>query len=429
MRLNKKIRVSPLLLGSLFLAFSVFLTVALWRFFNFSMRDALRQEIKKEVRLAMEKELADFHGKSDPMIVLAEKTIPDHREELDQAAREVFSELKEYVAGEGIETRFAAASGVRTPPQGDSSGASAGVFEESSDPSLDSATGGKGEAKKERAIEETLMEKGGMLLPKGRFQIEPSLALAHFSSNRINIEGFSILPVLVIGEISTESVKRDVIIQTTSLKYGLLRNLQAEFRLPFRYEYDRITGNTGTESHRYSYGLGDIEFGLSRQIGWEHGWIPDTVFSLLVKTNSGRSPYGTDIGLGTGHWGIRPALVMVKSSDPAVVFGSVYYTWNTPSDIQDFGKVDPGDTIGYSLGVAIGLSYQTAVNFQFGQNVTFKMRKDGSTVKGSFLNSADFKCGFTWSFNERAAMDLGVSIGLTSDAPDYVFEIRFPYNF
>ncbi|MDD5669212.1 MAG: hypothetical protein PHE58_04180, partial [Candidatus Omnitrophica bacterium] len=81
---------------------------------------------------------------------------------------------------------------------------------------------------RERAIERTLTDKGGMLLPWRTLQIEPSFTTAHFSSNRINIQGFSILPVLVIGDMSTESVKRDIFIEAVSLKYGILRNLQGE---------------------------------------------------------------------------------------------------------------------------------------------------------------------------------------------------------
>lgn len=403
------------MLGIIFLAFSVFMAAAMYLLFSLYFKESIRSELRQEVRIAISRELNT--AQTGLQLMAKNSPLDTETAEIDAAAREVSSELAKYEAGNGIQQDM---------PGGIKIGQAANAGK---DESVLEYSAGQGEAKKERAIEEMLVDKGGMLLPKGRFQVEPSLSMAHFSSNRINIEGFSILPVLVIGEISTETVKRDVIIETNSLKYGLLKNLQAELKVPFRYEYDRVTNNAGAESHRYAYGLGDIEFGLSRQIAWESGFVPDTVFSLLVKTDSGRSPYGREIGLGTGHWGIRPTLIMVKSSDPAVVFANVYYTWNIVRHVNDFGKVDPGDTLGYGLGVAIGLSYQTAINFQFGQNVTFKMKKDDITVKGSFLNAADFKCGFTWSFNERFSMDVGADIGLTSDAPDFVFELRFPYSF
>jgi hypothetical protein len=282
---------------------------------------------------------------------------------------------------------------------------------------------------KENIIEKTLVEKGGMLIPRGKLQIEPSFTFAHFSSNRINIQGFSILPVLIIGDISTEAVKRDIFIQNLSLKYGIYHNLQGDLKVPHRYEFDRITDNVGAESTRSYSGLGDVEFGLSRQIAYENGMIPDTIFSLSTKSNSGKSTYNRQIGLGTGHWAVRGSLVAAKSSDPTVVFGSLNYTWNIKRKIANYGEVDPGDSIGYSLGTAIALSYQTAINFGYEQSVTFKMKRNKMPVNGSFLNSASLKYGFTWSISDKSSVDFSVSTGLTTDAPDYVVEVRFPYAF
>lgn len=286
-----------------------------------------------------------------------------------------------------------------------------------------------GKKSKDKAIQETLQEKGGMLLGKGKLRMELGFATAHFSSNRINIQGFSILPVIVIGNISTETVKRDIFIQTTSLKYGIWNNLQAEAKVPFRYEFDRVSDNLGAEYTRDAGGIGDAEFTLSRQIVYERGVIPDLVLSIGTKTRTGRSSYTSPISLGTGHWAIKSALVAAKSSDPSMVFGSLSYIYNLARDIDNYGNVKPGDTIGYSLGSAISLSYQTAISFQFEHSITAKSRKDNDPVNGSFLNSASLKFGFNWATSESFSTDVSISHGLTTDAPDYVVEIRFPVAF
>ncbi len=282
---------------------------------------------------------------------------------------------------------------------------------------------------KDKAIQETLQEKGGMLLGKGKLRMELGFATAHFSSNRINIQGFSILPVIVIGNISTETVKRDIFIQTTSLKYGIWNNLQGEAKVPFRYEFDRVSDNLGAEYTRNAGGIGDIEFALSRQIAYEKGAIPDLVLSIGTKTRTGRSSYTSPISLGTGHWAIKSALIAAKSSDPSLVFGSLSYIYNLARNINNYGKVKPGDTIAYSLGSAISLSYQTAISFQFEHSITAKSRKDNNPVNGSFLNSASLKFGFNWALSENFTTDVSISHGLTTDAPDYVVEIRFPVVF
>jgi|GEM_PF-1319150 len=283
--------------------------------------------------------------------------------------------------------------------------------------------------KKDKAIQRTLVQKGGMLLPKGQFQIEPGITMAHFSSNKINIQGFSILPVLVIGDISVQSVKRDMFIPSLTFRYSPIYNLQTEVNIPYRYEFNRLPDNVGGEDSKEAGGLGDIQVTLSRQIAYESGAMPDLLASLTVKSITGEPQYKREIGLGTGHWGIRGALIAAKSSDPAVVFGNINYTLNLAKEYADYGKIKPGDSIGYALGAAIALSYQTAINFQFEQNLTFKMEKDGTSVNGSFLNAASLKTGFTWSISDKCSIDFSVGMGLTSDAPDYTVELRVPVRF
>lgn len=286
--------------------------------------------------------------------------------------------------------------------------------------------------KHEEPVEKTLIQKGGLLLPKGRWQFEPSLTYAHISANSIVITGFTALPVLIIGEISSDKVKRDIFIETTTLRYGLWDNLQAEVRVPMRYQYERVTAADDTESTRDSAGLGDIEGGIYHQFKFEHGWVPDLIGGISVKSDSAdESPYDNEgqPGLGTGHWGVKASLVAVKSSDPAIIFGSLNYTRNLKRDIADYGKVDPGDSFGYSLGMTFALNYQVALNLQIEQNVTTKMKIDGTPVNGSFTNAASFKYGLVWSITKNLSCDVSASHGLTEDSPDIVLEVRFPYSF
>lgn len=286
-----------------------------------------------------------------------------------------------------------------------------------------------GEQKSE-SVERVLQQKGGMLLLQGDMQGETSFAYSNFSSNRINVDGILLLDVFAVGEISTETIQRDIFIETVSVKYGLWNNFQIEARVPYRQENDRFTTTTGTEKTDFSSGIGDVDFGVSRQIGWEDGWKPDLVASLNVKAPTGQDPYNQSIGMGTGHWSTRAALIAVKSSDPLVVFGSLSYTYNFErNDIENFGDVKPGDSFAYSLGTVIALSYQTAINFSFNHTISMKTERNDTAIAGSFLNIASFKAGINWALSEKASVDVGVSIGITPVAPDMTLEIRFPIKF
>lgn len=421
----------------LFFGISFYLTYQIKKNIKSQIKEEIRQGLSKEIRQSVIRELASY--------TIAERNYAQKQKAgkgiKDAAGGEIRRQIREAVRAE-LDSYVASGSDSESPIAG-------GFMKKQGGRQKELASSDKTEAQehfqargeeelsgesdifagREKSIERTLVQKGGMLLPKGKLQIEPGFTFAHFSSNRINIQGFSILPILVIGEISTETVKRDILIQSLSLKYGILHNLQGEVKIPYRFEYDRVTDNLGFESTRKYGGLGDIDFSLSRQIGYEKGIIPDLIASLSVKTRTGKSPYNRDIGLGTGHWGVKGSLIAAKSSDPAVVFGSLSYAWNIERDIENFGKVDPGDTIGYSVGTAIALSYQTAINFQFEHSITSKMEKDGTPVNGSFLNAASLKSGFTWSTSGSSSVDFSVSMGLTTDAPDYVVEIRFPFTF
>ncbi|MDD5730345.1 MAG: transporter [Candidatus Omnitrophica bacterium] len=401
-------------LAAVLFAFKEYITKEYDRKFKEKILSELRREVKQMVKSELNNTYAAVstpdRGRPDKDVMLT----------LNRKVREMVNlELESYRAGDMEPETATPAGPKKKSEQPVQEGPAAG---KAGDDSKEGIT-------KQNAIERTLVERGGMLLPKGTLQIEPGFTSAHFSSNNINIEGFAIIP-LFIGEVTTQTKKRDIFISTLSTKYGLLENLQGELRVPYRYEYDRTTDNTqGTETSLKKGGLGDIELSLSRQIAFEHGLVPDTVFSITGKSITGQDPYNHPIGLGTGHWGVRTGLVFVKSSDPAVIFGGLNYSWSARRKFDNFGKVEPGSSVGYTLGAAIALSYQTAINFAFDHSVTFKMKKDGVNVNGSFLNSASLKTGFNWSFSKNASVDFSISHGLTTDAPDYVVELRFPYTF
>ncbi len=411
----------------------------------------IEQMVKDEVRRVYDEKFAK-HASSGMLLSRADQSV-DEGETLDEAIHRIVwevyaaevearkasgeagiasdSALDAQVAGAGIDPDTAIQGGfIKKPalePAYRLAKAAGGETTESSDEmAVDAGEG----VERPESIERTLQQKGSVLLPKGKRIFEPSFTYAHFSTNRINIQGVTILDVFTIGPVSTQKIQRDMFIQTFGFKYGLADNLQGDLRIPFRYEFDRISNSDQTaEETRSKGGLGDIDVSVSRQIGWEEGWKPDLIASVGVKSNTGEPIYNRSIGLGTGHWAVRGSLVAAKSSDPAVVFGSLNYTHSFKEDYENYGEIQPGDTVGYSIGMAIALSYQTAVNFSFDQSITQKMKRGGEDVVGSFVNSANFKAGVNWALSERASVDVSTGIGLTEDSPDLTVEVRIPVYF
>jgi hypothetical protein len=322
-----------------------------------------------------------------------------------------------------------AESNVATPQQveGQTSTSTPEATQESSSTTQESTS----MVKKVESVEKVLMDKGGVLLRKGKWQIEPTSTYVHTSANKITVQGYTILPVLVIGEISSEKVKRDIFIETLTTRYGLKNNLQLELNVPFRYQHERITVESpASETLRDAAGMGDVSGGVYTQVAYEKGVIPDLVAGLSVKAPTGEEPYNNDIGLGTGHWGLKSSIVAVKSSDPAILFASLGYTYNFErDDIDNYGTVKPGDMIEYSVGAAFALNYQLAFSFQVNQSITQKMRINDDSVVNSFTNVVSLRYGLTWSINKNFSCQLQAANGLTEDSPDFALEMSFPYTF
>jgi len=402
------------------------------------IKGKLRDEINEDMRAMIEEEVALFVSKQNYWTRQRAASNFKHPEMINASTRRIVqqlipaitaqecipdSRLDMFVGGKGVQPDVQIGAGFATSTD-PLYAAKPGYVDET-----EYDTEG-GEEELQGSIEQALRQRGSILLPKGTLQGESSTTWAHLSTNRINIQGFSILPVLVIGDISTENVKRDIFIQNFALKYGLLNNLQTEIKFPLRGQYERVTVTDTSEDTRSKFGIGDIELGVSRQIGWEGGYMPDLIAALSVKAPTGKSPYNRTIGLGTGHWAAKGSLIAAKASDPAVVFGSLSYTWNFQrNNIDNYGDIKPGNTIGYSIGTAIALSYQTAINFSFDHSITQKTKRDDRYLTGSFINSASIKIGSNWAVNENLLLDFGVSFGVTDDAPDVSVELRVPYTF
>jgi hypothetical protein len=306
--------------------------------------------------------------------------------------------------------------------------------EEKQDPTVQPPPAGPADQREEEesiaqaALERVLIRQSALLLSPWTLEVEPSLTYAHTSSDRIIVDGVAILDVfgigLVVGEIVSERIRRDLLLSALTLRLGLPWDLQIESRIPYRYESDRVVTADFAERTDQNHGLGDVEFALSRQITREKGWIPDLVGNLRWKTTTGETATD-DLPLGTGFHSVQALLSTVKAIDPLVFFGGVSYTANIADDIGGL-SIDPGDTWGVNLGAALALNPETSINFQWDQRFTNHSTAAGDDIPGSELTVGVFRIGFTYALARNMFLDLGVGIGLTDDSPAMQASIALP---
>ena len=270
------------------------------------------------------------------------------------------------------------------------------------------------------------VEKGGVLLRKGKLQVEPAFSYSHTSNNRVALSGFSILDVIFIGEIRAEQIDRDIFTSSLGVRYGLTNNLQGEVELPMQYQYEQELSGPIEDRHQRKQqrmGFNDVSGGLHYQFLHENGSHPSIIASLKVKAPTGESP-----NLGSGVWATKAGLVMIKSSDPVALFSNIGYSINFPGQVNGV-DINPGNSFEYSVGMAYALNYNLSVNSAFEQLFISESKANGAPLTGSRLVVANLKAGLTYAVSKQLSVDFSVGTGLTEDSPDVTVNLSFPYTF
>ena len=282
------------------------------------------------------------------------------------------------------------------------------------------------------AFQQTLIERSGLLLPAGTVDLEPSLVYTHSSSDNIVIDGFTVLPVLVVGDIISERIKRNQVTAALTGRIGLPWDSQLDIRIPYSFVEERRFTADNEDTSDSSLGAGDISIGLSHQLIYGQGGSPDILGSLRWKTTSGRGPFdttpGQPVALGSGYNTLSLAFTAAKVVDPVVYFGGINYGWSLATN-ESAGRLNPGDSIGLSLGTAIALNLTSSLSFSYDQQFVERSELDGEPIPGTYLTPGTFTVGSAVAVSDTKTADISLGIGVTEDAPDVAFALSMPIRF
>lgn len=281
------------------------------------------------------------------------------------------------------------------------------------------------------AFERTLIDRGGLLLPPWKFELEPSTSYAHSSSEDLVIDGFTIFPVLVVGDIFSERLRRNTLTTSLTARLGLPWSSQLEVRAPYVYEdVSRLSGD-GQETKVSDHGFGDLELALSRDLPRFFGMGPQLLGSLRWKLVTARDPFSLDeqneLPFGSGFQTLTASLTGVSVLDPVVFFGTLSYT-EALAARKGGQRIDPGDRIGVQLGMALALNLETSLSLAFEHSLNERTRLDGSEVPGTFVNTGTMSIGLSRTFPSGRAFDASLAIGLSEDSPDLQLGLSMPFR-
>jgi len=217
---------------------------------------------------------------------------------------------------------------------------------------------------------------------------------------------------------------RDRIASTpVAVRYGLTDKIELFASLPLGVAWgeDSNVSEVMTDTHD---GFGDAKFGvLFTLVSKKDRSYPDITGSLSVIAPTGCFDYsGNDASLGQGYWSVSASLNLIKSYDPFVYFGSFGYRYDFASEHENLW-IQPGGAVTYSLGVAFSITDDTAVSAELDglfQNYTVA---NGQPVPNSFSEPVSLQLSLTRRNSSTFRWEPFVSIGLTNDAPNFVFGV------
>jgi hypothetical protein len=293
------------------------------------------------------------------------------------------------------------------------------------------------------ALDQALIVRGGLLLPSGTLEIDNTTSYFSASSDHVSVNGFALLPILVVGDITSQRIRADYLLPSATTRLGLPHKLQMDFVVPYGYEQIRTVDALGAQTNVSNFGLGDISAGISRQLTTEHGHIPDLLANVRFKSTTGAGAFSltsSEIALGTGFNAIQGNLTMAKSSDPVVFFGNLSYTGNLPANhtisandptnpgATTIGHFNPGAAVGFQLGSILALNPETSMTVGWDQRFTRSTQLNGVDIPASYLVEGTLRLGTSYVYAPGRTIDLSFGVGLTPDTPNLQFSVGLPWR-
>ncbi len=300
-----------------------------------------------------------------------------------------------------------------------------------------------------------VLEKPGVLTPKGMVVFDMGFSYAQNTSNKIDVIGYTVLPALLVGLIQANDEERTTLTLGLGMRYGFTNRFEGEIRVPFIAGFvERSTSNfnnTGDgepENQSSSFngsGLGDVEVAFKYQFNVNEP--PYWVGGIRYKSTTGQNPYeinlDDDVPTGSGFHSVEPNLTLIQPLAPAVLFLNISYIYNFEGEYDvkmkksdgsysvDMYEVRPGDSI--SLRAGMGFAVNPDLSFSLGLShrtiLDSDIKINGEKEDSSMLQLDTINFGVNYRFSPATSMNIVSTAGLTEDSPDFQLSFNLIKSF
>ena len=311
-----------------------------------------------------------------------------------------------------------------------------------------------------------IFEQPGLLTPKGKYVLEPSVQFSYSSTNRVALVGYTVIPALLVGLLDVREIKRNTLTGAMTGRFGVTDRFEVEARVPYVYRSDSTVSRevfTGSAVDNVfdtsGKGIGDIELTGRYQLNNGGPDKPYYIGTLRFKSRTGRDPFevvtdcvqrctgntsGTglplDLPTGSGFYALQPGITMLYPSDPAVFFASFTYLHNFKRNNvsrkvlagnQEFlGTVEAGDIIGFNFGMGLAINEKSSFSLGYDHSSVGRTKVNGTTVPGSVRTQlGTLLLGYSHRLSNTTTLNVSVGAGLTRDTPDVSLTVRLPMSF
>jgi hypothetical protein len=250
----------------------------------------------------------------------------------------------------------------------------------------------------DRALEQTLVREGALVLFPFTYEVTPSFSWAHWDK----VQEPSIDNSYSVG---------------AAFRMGLPWRSQLSIGVPYVVN-DLRDGDT-------SSGLGDAGVLFSKELLQETDTLPAVLGSV-----GWTSPTSRSCCFGPIPWvsGFQGGLTASKRLDPLVAFAGVSYFSSISREVAGT-RVDPSDVIGTRLGASLAVTPATSITT--GVHISFLTNPTPENLpvpnSDSVLSSVDI--GFSTILWQQTLLSTTAQFGLTGDVPDFRLITSVPVRF
>ena len=312
-----------------------------------------------------------------------------------------------------------------------------------------------------------LAEQGGIITRAGRLTVEGDFEYARADRNRVLFRGVAIPEAVLIGAFDINESRQDVLTAALVARFGVTNRLEINGRVPYVRRSDNSAlapvvnngsgADLGTDRSVANGNLGDVDFGLRYQFTDGRAGLPYLIVGVQAVAPTGTDPFGVPrdplgnplrAATGAGFWGITPNITAILPTDPAVLFGTLGYTFNFGRRIgRQIGpaivdRVTPGGEPAASLGIAISLNPRTSISLGYAHTLALGTKtqlrtidpqsgavSDPMTIRTRDLQLGRLLFGVSYRTSPRTTINWNVEIGATDDATDLRTTLRIPLSF